>query len=248
MHRLRAPGGCPWDREQTHLSLIPNLIEEAYETAAAIRSGDTAHLQEELGDLLLQVVFHGELGAETDSFDFDSICTAISDKLVRRHPHVFGDSEAATTAEVLQQWDAIKAAEKGPAASPRGYLDGVGTGFPALLRARELQKRAAKVGFDWDHARPVLDKVREEVEEVAAELDAAPDTSNLAEEIGDLLFSVVNLARKLGIDAESALDAANGKFTRRFHRIEDELRAAGRELGEASLAELDAAWERAKQG
>ena len=240
MHTLRSPGGCPWDIEQTHESLIPNVIEEAYEVAAAIRSGNREHMEEELGDLLLQVVFHGEMASETGAFDFDSICHAISDKLVRRHPHVFGDSEVDTTDGVLRQWDEIKAQEKGD--QPARYLDKVGEGFPGLLRAKEIQKKVAKVGFDWDNISDVLAKVHEEMQEVEVEL-AAENQPRLEEEIGDLLFSVVNLARKKGIDAEAALAATNEKFIARFHAVETRL--AGR-LGEASLDEMDAAWESAK--
>jgi MazG family protein len=245
MHTLRSPGGCPWDQEQTHLSLLPHLIEEAYESVAAIRSGDIGHMEEELGDLLLQVVFHAELGSETGAFDFDSICEAISDKLIRRHPHVFADASAGTSEEVLKQWDQIKAAEKGPADRPRGHLEEVGRGFPALLRARELQKKAAKVGFDWPSAAPVLEKVREELEEVVTEVGSG-SRERLAEEIGDLLFSVVNLARHHGLDAETLLSATNDKFVDRFHKVEALLAGGGKKLGEASLEEMDAAWETVK--
>lgn len=247
MHTLRSPGGCPWDQEQTHLSLLPHLIEEAYEAVAAIRSGDRDHMEEELGDLLLQVVFHAELGSETGAFDFDSICDAISDKLIRRHPHVFADSDASTSAEVLRQWDQIKAAEKGNQGEARGYLAEIGRGFPGLLRARELQKKAAKVGFDWPAPEPVLDKVREELDEVAAEL-ATGDTKRLGEEIGDLLFSVVNLARHHGLDAETLLAATNDKFVDRFHRMERALGDQGKSLAEATLAQMDAAWDAVKAG
>ena len=240
MHQLRSPGGCPWDIEQTHESLIPNVIEEAYETAAAIRSGVHEDMEEELGDLLLQVVFHAELGSETGAFDFDSICDAISDKLVRRHPHVFGDSAVDTTDGVLRQWDEIKAQEKGDK-SVR-YLDKVGEGFPSLLRAKEIQKKVAKVGFDWDNVRDVLAKVHEELNEVEVELEAG-DFARLEEEIGDLLFAVTNLGRKAGIDAESALAAANEKFMARFHKVEESL---GERFGEATLEEMDMEWERAK--
>jgi XTP/dITP diphosphohydrolase/tetrapyrrole methylase family protein/MazG family protein len=246
MHTLRSPGGCPWDQEQTHLSLLPHLIEEAYETVSAIRSGDVCHMEEELGDLLLQVVFHAELGTETGAFDFDSICEAISGKLIRRHPHVFADASAGTSEEVLRQWDRIKAAEKGASDRARGFLDGVGRGFPALLQARELQKKAAKVGFDWPSAAPVLAKVREEVEEVAAEMEPGSG-GRVAEEIGDLLFSVVNLARHHGLDAETLLGATNEKFTERFHQMETLLEGQGKKLGEATLEEMDAAWERVKR-
>ncbi len=247
MHTLRSPGGCPWDQEQTHLSLLPHLIEEAYETVAAIRSGDIRHMEEELGDLLLQVVFHAELGSETGSFDFDSICNAISDKLIRRHPHVFADASAGTSEEVLKQWDQIKAAEKEQTGQVRGYLEDVGRGFPALLRARELQKKAAKVGFDWPSPEPVLDKVREELDEVAAEI-ASGASERVAEEIGDLLFSVVNLARHHKLDAETLLSAANEKFVERFHQVESALAGDGKTLREASLEEMDAAWNAVKTG
>jgi XTP/dITP diphosphohydrolase/tetrapyrrole methylase family protein/MazG family protein len=244
MHTLRSPGGCPWDQEQTHLSLLPHLIEEAYETVAAIRSGDVPHMEEELGDLLLQVVFHAELGAETGAFDFDSICEAISNKLVRRHPHVFADATAGTSAEVLRQWDQIKAAEKG-GASTGGYLHDIGRGFPSLLRARELQKKAAKTGFDWPSPEPVMAKVREEVEEVAAEI-ASGNGERLGAEIGDLLFSVVNLARHHGFDAETVLAETNDRFVKRFHGVEEVLRSQGKSLAEATLDEMDAAWDSVK--
>jgi len=245
MHTLRSPGGCPWDQEQTHLSLLPHLIEEAYETVAAIRSGDIPHMEEELGDLLLQVVFHAELGSETGSFDFDSICEGISNKLVRRHPHVFGEATAETSAAVLVQWDAIKAAEKGASGEKRGYLDDIGRGFPSLLRARELQKKAAKVGFDWPSPAPVMDKVREELEEVVVEIEAG-QKERLGEELGDLLFSVVNLARHHGFDAETLLAATNDKFVGRFHEVEIALAAQGKTLAEATLEEMDAAWNAVK--
>lgn len=245
MHTLRSPGGCPWDQEQTHESLIPNLIEEAYETAAAIRSGDAKHIEEELGDYLLQVVFHAELGSETGAFDFDSICHAISDKLVRRHPHVYGESGVETTDGVLRQWDEIKAAEKGGASKQKRCLDDVGQGFPALLRAREIQKKVAKVGFDWEKSEDVLPKVREEIDEIEAEMKSG-NQQLLGQEIGDLLFAIVNLARKEGLDAESLLAAANNKFIDRFHQVETSLMNEGKTLQEASLEEMDAAWESAK--
>lgn len=247
MHLLRAPGGCPWDHEQTHESLIPNVIEEAYETAAAIRSGDVMHLEEELGDLLLQVVFHAEIGSETGAFDFDSICRAIAEKLVRRHPHVFGDSPVNTTAGVLKQWDEIKAQEKSAKgqAGPEPYLAKTGTGFPALLKAQELQKKVAKVGFDWNDADGAFEKVREELAEVAA-ARSANNRENLAEELGDLLFALVNLIRKEGLNAEALLDGANQKFTERFSAVERGLKTQGLSLGEASLDQMEALWQQAK--
>ncbi len=246
VHVLRSPGGCPWDQEQSHESLIPNLIEEAYETAAAIRSGDASQMEEELGDYLLQVVFHAELASESGAFDFDGICEVICEKLIRRHPHVFAESAVKTTDGVLRQWDEIKAAEKGAAAEAARCLDDVGQEFPALLRAREIQKKAAKVGFDWDESHEVLAKVREEVDEVAAELANAENHGRIGEEIGDLLFAVVNLARKEGLDAESLLAAANDKFIDRFHRMETALERCGKPLQEASLEEMEEAWQKVK--
>jgi MazG family protein len=248
MHVLRAPGGCPWDREQTHESLIPSLIEEAYETAAAIRSKDPVHLEEELGDLLLQVVFHAELGTETGAFDFDSICNAISEKLVRRHPHVFGDSEVSTSEGVLRQWDQIKAQEKVDKGEPepRGFLDKVGVGFPALLKAHELQKKVARVGFDWPDADGACAKVREELSEVDVARDSG-DRDALAEELGDLLFAAVNLIRKEGFSAEALLDGANQKFASRFHTVESGLRLQGKRLDEATLDEMEDLWQKAKK-
>jgi MazG family protein len=243
MHRLRAPGGCPWDAEQTHESLVPNLIEEAYETIDTIRRGDQEHLKEELGDLLLQVVFHSELAAEGGAYDLDDVARGISEKLVRRHPHVFAASGANTTDAVLQQWDEIKRAEKGDEEKP--YLHGVGKGLPSLLRASKLQKKASKVGFDWPDEAGVLDKVREEVEELAAEMEQGNEGA-FEEELGDLLFSVVNLARFRKIDPEVLLAAANVKFETRFAEMEKALKSAGSGLEAAGLEEMEAAWQAAK--
>jgi MazG family protein len=245
MHRLRAPGGCPWDAEQTHGSLVSNLIEEAYETVDAIQRCDMEHLEEELGDLLLQVVFHSELAEEAKRFNLDDVARGISEKLVRRHPHVFANSTAGTSDAVLQQWDEIKRGEKGVAEEP--YLHGVGKGLPALLRASKLQKKAAKVGFDWPTQTGVLAKIREEV----LELEAAVDEQDLAavdEELGDLLFSVVNLARFRKLDPEVVMAAANEKFERRFDEMERRLKAKGKTLEQASPSEMDDAWEAAKKG
>jgi len=251
MHLLRAPGGCPWDAEQTHESLVRHLLEEAYEVAAAIRGGDRDELVDELGDLLLQPFFHAEIASETGSFDIDEVAAAICEKLVRRHPHVFGEATADTPEAVLTQWDAIKAGEKsgsdpvGSGIQP-GYLLKKGNdGQPALLAAAKLQRKAATVGFDWPDLAPVLEKVREEVEEVAAAIEEGEE-DDVAAEIGDLLFAVVNLARKAGHEAEVLLDAANRKFVRRLRAVEDELHAGGKRLGEVSLAEMDAAWDRVK--
>jgi MazG family protein len=244
MHRLRAPGGCPWDAEQTHASLVPNLIEEAYETVDAIQRGDMEHLEEELGDLLLQVVFHSELAEEAGRFDLDEVARGISDKLVRRHPHVFASSAASSSDEVLKQWDEIKRGEKGDEARP--YLHGTGKGLPALLRASKLQKKAAKVGFDWPTQSGVLAKIREEVMELEAAVDAQ-DLEAVDEELGDLLFSVVNLARFRKIDPEVVMAAANEKFERRFNEMERLLKAAGKSLEEANDRQMDEAWEAAKK-
>lgn len=243
VHRLRAPGGCPWDREQTHESLIPHLLEEAYEVADAIRSGDPALICEELGDLLLQPIIHSEIAAETGAFDLDQMARVLTEKLIRRHPHVFGEADAATSAAVLNQWDAIKRIEKGH--EKEGFLHGVGVGLPALMRAQKLQKKAARVGFDWPELAPVVAKVREELVEVEQAIEAGA-TAEVEEEIGDLLFSVVNLARKAGVQAEAAMAAANEKFQRRFHAMEARLIAEGKALEGLSLTELDAAWDAVK--
>ncbi len=244
MHRLRAPGGCPWDAEQTHESLIPHLIEEAYEVAEAARSGDMKHLCEELGDLLLQPVFHAEIASETGTFTLDDIARGITEKLIRRHPHVFGDASADTSDAVLTQWEAIKRTEKG--GGKQAHLDGISKGLPALIRAQKLQKKAAKVGFDWPDAAPVLEKIREEADEIV-EAVAQKDQAAIEDEVGDLLFTVVNLARKLGVEAEVALAHANEKFTSRFNQLEERVGALGKKLGEMTLAEMDAVWDEVKK-
>jgi ATP diphosphatase len=243
MHRLRAPGGCPWDAEQTHESIVPNLIEEAYETVDAIQRQDHPHLMEELGDLLLQVVFHSEIAEEAGRFGLDDVARAISDKLVHRHPHVFGNSSVSTTEAVLQQWDAIKRAEKGDEA--KAYLHGVGKGLPALIRAAKLQKKAAKVGFDWPDEAGVLAKIREELTELEA-ANQAGSPAEIAEEMGDLLFSMVNLARFRKIDPEVLMAAANRKFEDRFGTMEQILASSGLSLESADTQQMDAAWEKAK--
>lgn len=244
MHRLRAPGGCPWDAEQTHESLISNLIEEAYECVDAIRSGNVSHMREELGDLLLQVVFHCELASERSAFDFDGVAAAVSDKLVHRHPHVFGDSQVKGTDAVLAQWDAIKRAEKGE--QDRPYLHGVGRGLPALMRAMKLQKKASKVGFDWPDEAGVMAKVEEEMAELAVEWKQE-NAESFAEEWGDLVFSLVNLARVRGLDPEVLMARANRKFEQRFSDMEDLLRKSGMTLGSATLEEMEARWQQAKK-
>ncbi|MCX6856348.1 MAG: nucleoside triphosphate pyrophosphohydrolase [Verrucomicrobia bacterium] len=244
VHRLRAPGGCPWDMEQTHETLIPHVLEEAYEVVDAIKSGNPELICEELGDLLLQPVLHAEIASSQGTFDLDQMAHVLSDKLIRRHPHVFGEQSTITTDAVLTQWDAIKRQEKGT--QSEGHLHGVGNGLPALMRGQKLQKKAARVGFDWPDAVPVFAKIREEAAELE-EAVAAGQTAAMEEELGDLLFSVVNLARKLGIESEAALAAANEKFIRRFHAVEAEIIASGKKLGEATLAEMDAAWDAAKK-
>lgn len=243
VHRLRAPGGCPWDMEQTHTSLIPHVIEEAYEVADAIRSGDPAQICDELGDILLQPVLHAEIASETGSFDLDQMAHGLTEKLIRRHPHVFSETTANTSDAVLKQWDAIKRTEKGT--EHEGLLHGTGSGLPALMRAQKLQKKAARVGFDWPDATPVFAKIREEAAELE-EAIASGDKAHMEDELGDLLFSVVNLARKLGIESEPALAAANEKFTRRFHAMESHLREQGHELGQHTLEQMDTAWDAVK--
>jgi MazG family protein len=243
MHRLRAPGGCPWDAEQTHQSLVPNLIEETYETVDTIQRGDHEHLMEELGDLLLQVIFHSELAAEAGRFNLDDVARGISDKLVRRHPHVFATSEAGDSEAVLRQWDQIKRAEKGHEERP--FLHGVGKGLPALLRAAKLQKKAAKVGFDWPDTAGVLAKLREELAEMEHALHAGDDAA-FAEELGDLLFSAVNLARFRSLDPEVLMAAANAKFEQRFAVMERALKNQGLELETAAIDQMETAWQAAK--
>jgi MazG family protein len=243
MHRLRAPGGCPWDAEQTHESIIPNLIEEAYETVDTIQRGDHEHLKEELGDLLLQVVFHSEIAEEAGRFNLNDVARGISDKLVRRHPHVFAQSDAADSDAVLQQWDAIKRTEKGDEEEP--YLHGVGKGLPALLRASKLQKKAAKVGFDWPDEAGVLAKLREEFGELEAAIEAA-DSPAVEEELGDLLFSVVNLARFRKIDPEVLMASANAKFEERFGTMESALKQRGIDLASATPDQMEESWQAAK--
>jgi MazG family protein len=244
MARLRAPDGCPWDREQTHASLRQSVIEEAYEVAAAINSSNSENLREELGDLLLQVVFHAQLAEEEGRFDFDGCARAIVEKLVRRHPHVFGSENAADSAAVLARWEEIKRAEKG--VEQASVMDGVSEGLPGLMRAEKIQRRAAKVGFDWSELPPVVSKVREELAEVEDAV-ANAGAGKIEEEIGDLLFAVVNLARKLKVDGEVALQRATDKFAARFREIERIAAGRGLVLDKLSLAELDAIWDEVKR-
>lgn len=236
---LRGPGGCPWDQEQTHASIRSGLIEEAYEVIDAIDARDDENLREELGDLLLQVVFHSQIATEEGRFDLDAVAHEHCEKLIRRHPHVFGDQTAADSTEVLKKWEEIKRAEK--AGQRDSLLDGISGSLPALSRAQKTQKKAAKVGFDWSEAAPVFAKVREEL----AEIESAPP-DKIEEEVGDLLFSVVNLARKLHIDAESALHGATRKFSTRFRQIELFARERNLTLDTMTLAQLDELWDEVK--
>ncbi|MDF1825885.1 MAG: nucleoside triphosphate pyrophosphohydrolase [Verrucomicrobiales bacterium] len=246
MHLLRAPGGCPWDAEQTHESLTKHLIEEAYEVAEAIESGVREDIVDELGDLLLQPVFHAEIASETGAFDLDDIARAIGEKLIRRHPHVFGDSVADDPDAVLTQWEEIKATEKpGGEVGTKRYFKTANEGLPSLMAAQKLQKKAAKVGFDWPELEPVVAKIHEELGEVEEALEAG-ENKELGDEIGDLLFAVVNLARKTGNEAELLLHRTNRKFVCRFHEVEKEILRAGGSLEDATLEEMDHAWEVAK--
>lgn len=242
MARLRAPDGCPWDREQTFSTIAPYTIEEAYEVADAIARGDAAALKDELGDLLLQVVFHAQIAAEAGSFDFADVAAGIADKMVDRHPHVFGDSKVEDAAAQTLAWEERKAKERTAKGAGASALEGVALALPALLRAVKLQNRAARVGFDWPDAEPVYAKIQEEL----AELRAARDRRELEEELGDLLFAVANLARHLKLDPEASLRAANGKFERRFKVVEAKLRAIGKVPEQSSLGEMDAFWDEAK--
>jgi len=245
MARLRAEGGCPWDREQTRTSLRPYVIEEAYEVVQAIDEGSRDHLVEELGDLLFQVVFHSQLGAEAGEFTMEDVVGRVCDKMTRRHPHVFGDAEVADSREALAQWERIKQEEAGRDGRAGSVLDGVPASLPALLRAQRLQAKAARVGFDWTGWQEAWKKVGEEVGE-AREALAVGDDGRVADELGDLLFSIVNVARLRGMDAEDCLRRASEKFTRRFGKVEAEMKAGGRTVTEASTEDLDRAWEAVK--
>ncbi|WP_111430985.1 nucleoside triphosphate pyrophosphohydrolase [Rhodobacteraceae bacterium DSL-40] len=248
MERLRDPEtGCPWDIVQSFETIVPYTIEEAYEVADAIERQDHADLRDELGDLLLQVVYHAQMAREAGHFGFDDVAQAISDKMVRRHPHVFGDeSRDKSPEDQTRDWETIKAGERKAQARAASALDGVAAGLPALTRAVKLQNRAARVGFDWPDAGAVLEKIAEETAELVAERDSgSPET--VYEEYGDLLFVMANLARHLKIDPEAALRSANAKFTRRFHGIEAALRAEGRTPSDSTLEEMDALWDAVKR-
>jgi ATP diphosphatase len=250
MARLRDPEqGCPWDREQTFESLIPHLLEESYEVADAVASGIDDRLCDELGDVLFQVVFFARIAEETGKFDFAAVSNGIADKLTRRHPHVFGDSRIESAAEQTLAWEEHKRVERQASTAMDevpGVLDGVALGLPALTRAVKLQRRAARVGFDWPDAGSVLDKVIEELDEVREELEDGGDPARLQHEVGDVLLAVSNLARKLGVDPETAAHRANRRFERRFHRLETLCREQGLTPEACSLDSLEGFWQQAK--
>jgi tetrapyrrole methylase family protein/MazG family protein len=246
--RLRAPGGCPWDREQTHETVKPMTIEEAYEVAHAIEEGDDEELAGELGDLLLQVVFHASIAEERGAFRLERVIERVAEKMVRRHPHVFGDDDAATSGEVLRNWEALKAQERAARGKEDGsMLDSIHKGLPAVMEAFQMTTKVSRVGFDWKEAEGALGKLDEEVLELREAIATKVDPSRVAEEVGDLLFAAVNVARLTGVDPESALKAANRKFRRRFRHIEDRLRAEGRKPAESTLEDMDRLWEEAKR-
>ncbi len=236
---LRAPDGCPWDREQTNDSLVPKLLEEAYEVAHAIREKDDANLREELGDVLLLVMMQAQIASERAGFGIEQVMEDLTAKLIRRHPHVFGETRAENAGAVVKVWDEVKREEK--RATQKHYLTGVAEALPALMRAQKVQKKAAHVHFDWRETGDVIAKVDEEFDETK-EAIASGSEEQIAEEIGDLLFAVVNLARKRQLDAETLLQTATDKFVQRFNEMEDEVRAQGKQLGELQLEALDEIW------
>lgn len=248
--RLRAPGGCPWDREQTHQTLKPMMLEEAYEVVEAIDEGDDEELIGELGDLLLQVIFHSQIATEEHRFTVSQVIERISSKMIRRHPHVFGEDTAQTAGEVLRNWEAIKEAEleaKGKRSGEGSMLDSVSTRLPAMMEAFQMTTKVSRVDFDWPDVPSVLEKLDEEVEELKQAVgDEQPSHKEIAGEVGDLLFVAVNVARLLGIDPESALKSSNRKFRRRFRYIEDRLREQGRKPADSDHIEMDALWDEAK--
>lgn len=251
MARLRAPDGCPWDREQNYATLAPMLIEEAYEMIEAAEAEDWPELRDEIGDLLFQLVFYGQIAAENGHFNLHDSITRVYEKMWRRHPHIFGTEKAATTAEVLVNWETIKAEERRASGKEedkkKSLLDGVSKRIPALLEANQLTAKAARVGFDWEKPADVFTKLAEEIGELQEEI-ARPEQNQkaLAEEMGDLLFVAVNLARKLGVEPEAALKSANRKFRRRFNHIENRLDEQNKAFAESSLVEMDALWDEAK--
>jgi nucleoside triphosphate diphosphatase len=261
MERLRSPDGCPWDREQTYATLAPMLLEEAYEAFEAVelaRDGQANELRDELGDLLFQIVFYAQVAKERGEFTIADVTSTVHDKMVRRHPHVFGDARADSTAEVLKSWEAIKAAEKQVAQTSgadkeTSLLDGVSTKVPGLMEAHQLSTKAARVGFDWEQLEDIFDKLNEEVAELRAAIQTHADSDNeenharVREEVGDLLFAVTNIARHLKVEPEAALKLTNRKFRRRFRHIEKSLSAQQRSFESATLAELEVLWQEAKE-
>jgi nucleoside triphosphate diphosphatase len=252
MARLRDPErGCPWDAVQTFATIAPYTIEEAYEVADAIQRDAMGDLRDELGDLLFQVVFHARMAEERGAFRFHDVARGIVDKMIRRHPHVFGEAPAVDRHGMPERWEQQKAEERHARAAAEGrapsVLDGVAAGLPALTRAMKLQRRAARVGFDWPEAEPILDKMAEEIEELRAELRTGAARGRVEDEVGDLMFAVVNLARRLEVDPEAALRGTNAKFERRFRHVETELAAASRPIAEATLDEMEALWVEAKR-
>jgi tetrapyrrole methylase family protein/MazG family protein len=241
MEKLRAPDGCPWDREQTHESIRNDLLEETYEVLEAIDDNDDEAFKEELGDLLLQVVFHSQVAKERKAFNFEEVAKRIADKLVDRHPHVFGNTKAENSEQVLAQWNELKKKEKPERTSA---LDGIPKSLPALMYAQKIQKKAARVGFDWKEMEQVFEKIEEELHELR---DAIKQGAHIEEEMGDLFFAVVNLSRHLNIDAEQACRMASNKFSDRFRWVEDAMRADAKPMEKASLEVLDLYWEKAKQ-
>jgi len=242
--RLRAPGGCPWDREQTHKSLLNCLLDETYEFFEAVEDGDSSHMKEELGDLLMQVVLHSQMASERGEFTLEDVAGGIAEKIVRRHPHVFGDTKVGSSAEVLHNWEQIKRAEKGKE-DRKSVVDGIAEALPALFRAEKVQRRVARVGFDWTDIRPVLDKVEEEFGEFREAVERG-DAAHAEEELGDILFALVNLARHKGICAEDALRQTVRKFIRRFRYVEQQIEASGKKMGTVPLEEMDRYWEESK--
>jgi len=248
INKLRSPGGCPWDREQTHNSLKPMLLEETYEVIEAIESNNDQQLSGELGDLLLQVVFHAQIASEDNRFTIMDVIEKVHDKMIRRHPHVFGDEEASTSAEVLRNWEAIKAAEKQAAGEkPKSMLDSVSPSMPGLLEAFQMTSRVARVHFDWPSIGDCFDKLSEEVQELKVEIEKPDNEKAITEEVGDLLFMAVNIARLLNVDPESALKSANRKFRRRFAHIETSLATQGKTPSESNLEEMESYWQEAKK-
>jgi len=243
VEKLRSPEGCPWDREQTHHSILSCLLDEAYEFFEAVEENDTDNMREELGDLLLQVILHAQMASEQTNFTIEDVAHDINEKLIRRHPHVFADANVTSSEQVIHNWEKIKKREK----TDRKYIvDGIPDALPALFRAEKIQKRVARVGFDWKDEKPVLDKVEEEFREFRDAVEEG-DTEHAAEELGDILFALVNVARHHQICAEDAVRATTKKFARRFRYIEDRMKDDGKEFGDTSLEEMDTYWEESKR-